>query len=308
MSDHLEKPCFFNGKYLALKDANVNIQTHALQYGTACFGGVRAYYNNEKKKLFLFRPVDHYARLHKSAKLMQMSLPHSVDELVAINKKLLIDGGWQQNVYMRPLVYKSALELSPRLHNVEDGFALYVLPLDDYLDTQKGISACVSSWVRIHDNQISPRAKATGGYINSALAKSEALQNGFDEGIFLDSQGNVAEGSAAIIFLVSNDKLITPDLNSSNLDSITRRSVITLANDMNIEVEERKVNRSELYLADEVFFAGTGVQIAWINQIDHRTIGSDKIGPITEKLQARFFQVVRGEDKDYLNWVDEVKP
>ena len=303
---HLNKPCYFQGKVVALKDANVNIQTHALQYGTACFGGVRGYYNKEQDNLFVFRVEDHFTRLKKSAHLLQMRLKLDVQNMISITLDLLRQGEWRQNVYIRPIVYKSALELSPRLHNVDDDLSIYVLALNDYLDTKKGLSACVSSYTRIHDNQISPRAKATGAYINSALAKSEALQNNFDEAIFLDQGGYVSEGSAEIIFTVRDNKLITPSLGSSILDSITRRAIITMAKDLGIEVEECLMTRSDLYLSDEAFFAGTGVQIAWINSIDHLKIGNGEIGPITKRLQDLFFETVTKQNPKYSHWLTAV--
>ncbi|RME91531.1 MAG: branched-chain amino acid transaminase [Candidatus Hydrogenedentota bacterium] len=306
MTDYDLKPCYFEGKFIPLKDANLNIRTHALQYGTACFGGIRGYWNENKQNLFLFRIEDHYKRLKQSAKILQMQTNYSIEEYKDITLQLLQKGHWKENVYLRPFLYKSALELSPRLHNVQDSFALYAIPLGDYLDTQKGLKVCVSSWIRISDNQIPTRAKANGGYINSALAKSEALQNGYEEAIFLDSHGNVSEGSAENLFLVRDGVLITPDVSSSILEGITRRSLLQLAKDFQIPIEVRPVDRTELYVADEAFFAGTGVQVAWIREIDHRIIGNGKIGTITKKLQDTFFEIVTGENDAYSHWITPV--
>ena len=304
--DFENRPCFFNGKFIPLKEANVNIRTHALQYGTAVFGGIRGYYNEDLKNLFIFRLFDHYQRLENSARIMQMKLPFSPEKLCEINIELLNKGGWRENVYLRPFLYKNELSLSPRLHNVKDDFALYAIPLNDYLDVENGLRAAVSSWVRISENQIPTRAKATGGYVNSALAKSEAIQNGFDEAIFLDHLGFVSEGSAENIFLVKEGQLITPEITSSVLEGITRRSIIELAQDLGIEVMQRKVARSELYTCDEIFFCGTGVQIAWIKEIDHRVIGTGRIGEITRSIRDLFFEIVKGNNKKYINWLTPV--
>jgi branched-chain amino acid aminotransferase len=301
-----DKICFFNGDYVPLQDATVNIQTHALQYGTSCFGGVRGYWNEDKKNIYIFRIDEHHKRLSNSARMLFMNFEHSVDEFTEIACNVLKKGQWRQNVYLRPFLYKSDLDLSPRLHNVKDSFAMYVLGLDDYLDTKKGLNVCVSSWRRIHESMIPTRAKANGGYINSALAKSEAMQNGFDEAVFLDVHGNVSEASAANIFIVKDGTLITPDLGSSILEGITRKSILTLAKDNSIPYESRVISRSELYTADEVFLSGTGVQIAWIKNIDHRTIANGSIGPVTEKLQTLFFNIVRGELPAYSHWITGV--
>lgn len=281
----------------------MNIQTHALQYGTACFGGVRGYWNAQQKNIYIFRIDEHHKRLSQSARMLFMNFDYSLEEFTGITRKVLQMGQWGQNVYLRPFLYKSDLDISPRLHNVKDSFALYVLPLDDYLDTKKGLNVCVSSWRRIHESMIPTRAKANGGYINSALAKSEAVQNGFDEAIFLDAHGNVSEATAANLFIVKDGKLITPDLGSSILEGITRKSIMALAEKNSIPCEARVISRSELYSADEVFLSGTGVQIAWIKAIDQRPIGKGVIGPVTEKIQTLFFKIVRGEVPEYSHWL-----
>lgn len=306
MQDFESKPAWFDGKFVALKDANLNIRTHALQYGTAFFGGMRAYYNEAKQNLYLLRLEDHHARLAQSGHILRMHWNMPYSEFRDITVKLLKDGGWRENCYLRPFIYKSELSLSPRLHNVEDKFALYAIPLNDYLDTTRGMRAAVSSWTRLSDNQIPARAKATGGYINSALAKSEALENQFDEAIFLDHRGFVSEGSAENIFIVRNGKLVTPGTSSSILEGITRRTVMEIAADFGIETIERDISRTELYVADEAFFTGTGAQIAWIESIDRREIGGGKIGPITEKLRKTFFAYASGELPQYMKWLTPV--
>ncbi|MDH4261774.1 MAG: branched-chain amino acid transaminase [Spirochaetia bacterium] len=301
-----DKICFFNNEYIPLQNATVNIQTHALQYGTSCFGGIRGYWNEDKKNIYIFRIDEHYKRLKQSARMLFMNFEYSENEFTEIARNVLKKGQWSQNVYLRPFIYKSDLDLSPRLHNVKDSFAMYVLGLDDYLDTKKGLNVCVSSWRRIHESMIPTRSKANGGYINSALAKSEAMQNGFDEAIFLDIHGNVSEATAANIFIVKDQTLITPDLSSSILEGITRKSILNLAKENSIPCESRVISRSELYSADEVFLTGTGVQMAWIKNIDHRMIGNGEMGPVTEKLQSLFFKIVKGQLPSHSHWLTGV--
>ncbi|MCR9140848.1 MAG: branched-chain amino acid transaminase [bacterium] len=302
----LESIAYHQGAYKALSECKVNMATHALQYGTMVFGGVRGYYNEDRKNLFLFRLNDHFQRLHRSARIMQMQAPLSAEQMIDIALELARRNQYRKNVYFRPFIYKSALQLSPRLHDVEDDFAMYTIPLNDYLDTSRGMRAAVSSWRRIDDNIIPTRSKASGGYINSALAKSEAVQNGFDEAIFLDTRGFVSEGSAENIFLVRDGALITPHLAASVLEGITRRSIIQIAKDQGIEVIERDVGRTELYIADEVFFCGTGAQLAWVAEIDRREIGDGEIGPITQRLRDIFMRTVNGENDDYRDWLTPV--
>ena len=300
---NLDSIAFHQGEYKPLKDCTINIMTHALQYGTMVFGGIRAYYNKEKNNVFIFRPYDHFQRLHNSAKIIQMKPPYSIEEMVEILKELVRRNQYKSNIYFRPFIYKSALRLSPSLHDVQDSFSVYTLQLDDYLDTSRGLKVAVSSWRRIDDNIIPTRAKVSGGYANSALAKSEALQNGFDEAIFLDSRGFVSEGSAENIFIVRNDVLITPPNSAALLEGITRRSILEIAKNENIPIEIRDIARSELYVADEVFFTGTGAQVAWIAEVDRRVIGKGTIGPITKLLKDKFNQIVCGNDPKYFDWL-----
>jgi len=300
---NLNSIAFHQGEFKPLKECNVNIMTHALQYGTMVFGGIRGYYNKEKDNVFIFRPYDHFQRLHNSAKIMQMKPPYSIEEMVNILKELVKRNNYKSNIYFRPFIYKSALRLSPSLHDVEDSFSCYTLLLDEYLDTNRGLRVAVSSWRRIDDNIIPTRAKVSGGYANSALAKSEALQNGFDEAIFLDSRGYVSEGSAENIFIVRNGILYTPPNHAALLEGITRRSIIEIAKEENIPFEIRDIARSELYIADEVFFTGTGAQVAWIAEIDRRVIGKGTIGPITKYLKEKFNHIVYGNDPEYSEWI-----
>ena len=302
----LESIAYHGGAYKPLNECGVNMATHALQYGTMVFGGVRGYYNADRDNLYLFRLADHFQRLSRSARIMQMQSPLSEEQMIDVALNLARRNNYRKNVYFRPFIYKSALQLSPRLHDVDDDFAMYTIPLNDYLDTSRGMRAAVSSWRRIDDNIIPTRSKASGGYINSALAKSEAVQNGFDEAIFLDSRGFVSEGSAENIFLVRDGVLITPHLAASVLEGITRRSIIQIAKDQGLDVVERDVGRTELYIADEVFFCGTGAQLAWVAEIDRREIGGGEIGPVTTKLREIFMSTVIGENDNYKDWLTPV--
>lgn len=299
---------FFEGKVVKTEDAKVSVMTNALQYGTAVFGGIRGYYNKEKGFISLFRIDDHYKRFLNSLKIIGVDLPYSKDDLVKITTDLTEKNNPQTDTYFRPFAYAGSTNLSPNLdRDHEFSFALYMIPLGDYLPTDKGISVCVSSWRRISDNAIPSRAKIAGGYINSAMAKHEATMNGYDEAIFLNESGHVAEGSAMNFCMVRDGVLITPPKSDDILEGITRRSVLQLAKDQGIPVEERTIDRSELYVADEAFFCGTGAQIAWISHIDKRQIGNGKRGKISGALQDLFFKVVRGNESKYESWCTKIK-
>jgi branched-chain amino acid aminotransferase len=297
---------YFEKKIIPTEDAKISIQTHALQYGTAVLGGIRGYYNSDLNNVFVFRIRDHYKRLLDSAKIMQLQFQDSPDNLSEITLELIRKCGYKENIYIRPYIYTSALQLSPRFHDVKADIAIYILKLNDYLDTKKGLTTMVSSWRRMNDDMIPSLAKTSGGYVNSALAKSEAVQNGCDEAIFLDSRGYVSEGSAENIFLVRHGNIITPSLGSSILEGITRRTIIELAQTKGYQITERKVARSELYVADEIFLSGTGVQLAWVRSVDNRTINEGKMGPITEELQNLYFNVVTGKVPNYQHWLTKV--
>jgi len=290
------------------EDARVSIMTNALQYGTGVFGGMRAYVNKDKHFISVFRMKDHFRRFLQSLDIIGVSFKYSQQELEEITMKLIEKNKPQSDTYFRPFAYAGSLNISPNLVRDEPlDFAMYMVPLGDYLPTDKGVTVCVSSWRRISDNAIPSRAKITGGYINSALAKKEANQNGFDEAIFLNEAGSVAEGSAMNLFIVRDGVLITPSKSDDILEGITRRTVIELARDLDIPVEERTIDRSELYISDEAFFCGTGAQVAWISEIDKRKIGEGVRGEIAGKLQDLFFKVVRGDEKQYGDWRTVIK-
>lgn len=294
---------FFDGKFIAIEEAKVSIMTHALNYGTGCFEGIRAYWNEDEQQLYAFRMPEHYIRLHNSCRILLIELPYSVDELNNITIELLRREGFQQDTYIRPLAYKSQEGIGVRLKGIADSFAMFALPFGRYIEREEGAKVCVSSWRRIYDTSLPARAKCTGAYINSAFCKSEAEMNGFDEAIVLTRGGSVSEGSAENLFLVRNGVLVTPSVTSDILEGITRATLIELAREeLQIEVEERTVDRTELYVCDEAFFCGTGVQIAAIASIDNRPVGEGRIGAITKALRDMYFDIVRGKVPKYKGW------
>ncbi len=298
---------FFQKQFMPLAEAKIGILTHALHYGTACFEGIRGNWNTEQEQLYLFRMKEHYERLQKGCRLLKIELPYSVEELCSTTTELVEKSGYREDVYVRPLAYKSSQAVGVRLHDLEDDFFIIVTTLPAYLDTDKGVRCCTSSWRRVDDTMIPPRGKITGIYVNSALAKTEANELGFDEAILLNQDGHVSEGSGENIFIVSNNKLVTPPSSDNILLGITRDTVIQLArNELGIDTVERSIDRSELYLADEAFFTGTAAHVSPILEIDHRPIGDGKVGKITRKLQELYFDVIRGKNPKYLHWCTPV--
>lgn len=298
---------FFQGKIVPIEDAKISVMTNGFQYGTGYFAGIRGYYSQKEKGISIFRLDDHYTRFLGSAKILGCKLPYSHKDLKQITLDLVKKNKPKSNVYFRPCAYVGNTELGPNLANITLDFAMYMIPLEEYMPLGKGLSLIVSSWQRISDNAIPSRGKVSGGYINSALARKEATDGGYDEAVMLNKYGRVAEGSAENLFIVRNGTLITPDLSEGILEGITRRSVIQIAQDMGIPTIERPIERSELYVADEVFLTGTGCQVAWVEQIDKRKIGTGKIGSVTEKLKEKFFAVVKGEDEQYTKWCTKIK-
>lgn len=298
---------FFQGEIRPLEEAKVSIMTNALQYGTGVFGGIRGYYNADEKVLSVFRVDDHYKRFLSSINILGCDFPYSHKQLKQITMDLIKKNVPKNNAYFRPFAYVGNTELGPNLANTTLDFAMYMIPLEEYMPLGKGLSVVVSSWQRISDNAIPSRGKISGGYVNSALARKEATDGGFDEAIMLNKFGRVAEGSAENLFLIRDGKMITPSVSEGILEGITRKSIIKIAEDMGIRTVEQPIERSELYVADEVFLTGTGCQVAWVEQIDKRKIGKGGIGPITEKIQKKFFAIVQGKDSEYLHWCTKVE-
>lgn len=298
---------FFRGKIVPLEDAKISVMTHAFNYGTACFEGIRGYWTADKQELYLLKPEDHFVRLIQSARILQMDLTYTPEQLCAIAVELVQRNGYQEDIYIRPIVYKTTEVIGVRLHNLESDFTMVTTPMGDYVPMDKGLKVGISSWQRISDNMIPTRAKISGAYVNMAFAKTEAFEHGYDESIMLNSLGQVAEGSAENIFIVRRGQLITPPVNASLLEGITRGAVIELArNELEIPVVERPIDRSELFVSEEAFLCGTGAQIAWIASVNQFPIGTGQMGPITQRLRGLYGEIVRGQREEYSHWVHPV--
>ncbi len=297
---------FFEGKIVMTELAKISIMTNALQYGNGIFGGIRGYISENKKSVNIFRLKDHYHRFISSLKIINKTINYSHNELVNLTIELVRKNKPDTDCYMRPIAYAVDHYISPDLAPLNFDFALYMVPLGEYLSVSKGLKLAVSNWVRITDNMIPARAKISGGYINSSLAKGDAVKLGFDDALMLSADGHVAEGSGANFFMVREGTVITSPKYADVLEGITRRTVIQLAEDLEIPVEERLIDRTEVYIADEAFLTGTGAQVAWIAEVDGRTISNGKIGPITEKIQKLFFNIVRGREKKYSQWLTKI--
>lgn len=307
----LDSIAYFNGKFMPLREANINIMTHAFQYGTGIFEGIRGYWNEAEKQMYIFRMKEHYERLKNNSKILMLELAKSPEELCEITTELMKKNNPNCDMYIRPNVYKSGVIVGPSLLNNNGknptGLSICTMPMGEYVDISKGLHVCVSSWTRVEDNAIPARGKIQGSYVNTALAKSDALLCGFDDAIVLSSDGHVAEGSAMNIFMIRDGKLVTTPVSSNILEGVTRSTIIELAkNELKIETEVREIDRTELYICDEVFFCGTGAQVSPITMIDHRPVGNGKIGMISKKLQEIYFNVVRGQNKKYSNWCTRV--
>lgn len=298
---------FFEGKIVPFADAKISIGTHALQYGTGAFAGIRGYLDQDGETINIFRLKDHAKRLLNSGKLLRAELPYDPDSLASVIASVVEANAPKGDVYIRPFIYKPSVQLTPRLRGVGDELAVYAMSMGDYLDLKKGQKAIVSSWVRIADNAIPSRGKITGAYANSAFVKDEAEEKGADEGIVLNNNGKVAEGSGCNLFIVRDGVLVTPPINSDILEGITRRTILQLAQEFEIPTETREIDRTELYLLDEAFFCGTGVQVAWIETIDGRPVGNKQRGPIAAKLQDAFFDIVRGRDPRHAEFLTKVR-
>jgi len=301
------KYAFFEGKIVPLEEARVSIMTHAFNYGTGCFEGIRAYWNATEEQLYVFKMREHYERFLQSCKIILISLPYTVDQFCETTLELLRKERFREDTYIRPLAYKADPVVGVRLHDLKDEFALFATPFGKYIDKEEGASAGVSSWRRINDNAVPARAKITGAYINSALIKTDAVMNRFDEAIVLTQEGHVSEGSAENLFIVKDGALVTSPITDDILEGITRSTLMELAEkELGVATVERPIDRTELYVADEAFFCGTGVQIAAITQIDHRPVGKGEIGPIVKQLRDLYFSIARGEREEYRDWVEPV--
>lgn len=296
---------FLGGAFVPVAKAQVSLATHALHYGTGCFEGIRAYWNAEREELFVLRMDDHYRRFLQSAAMIRMALPYGVEELGEITLELLRRSGLRQDVYIRPLAFKASRVIKVGLSGLRDEVAMLAVPMGNYVSTT-GLSVQVSSWRRISDTAMPSRSKLTGSYVNIALAVDEARENGYDEALLLNADGHLSEGSGSNVFVVRRGQVLTPPVMEDILEGITRNIIVRLLGDRSLEVVERPIDRTELYVADEVFLTGTGAQIAPVTSIDHRPVGDGQIGPLTRGLQDTFFRVVRGLDDRYVSWLTPV--
>ena len=301
--DHSDVIGYFDNQYVPLRDARVSILTHALHYGTGVFDGIRGYWDERQEQLFLVRPMEHFRRWKANSAILRIGIAPDASELCGIAAELIRRNRFHSHVYVRPLAYKSAERIGVNPDN-RDAFSVIVVPFGDYLDSRHGLHAGVVSWRRIEDNAIPGRAKICGSYVNSALAGDEARRNGFDEAIFLTEAGHVAEGATCNIFLLRGGKLVTPPGSENILEGITRNCVMELAHhELHLEVVERPIDRSELYLADEMFFTGTAVEVAPVVRVDHRPVGSGAIGPIAAELRFLYLEATRGRLAAYRHWL-----
>lgn len=297
---------FFHGEIVPIEKAKISIMTAALHYGTGIFEGMRAYWNAEEEQLYVFRMREHFERLLQNCRLLLIELPYTVDELCEKTVALLQREAFKTDVYIRPLAYKSSEKVGVRIHDLENSCAIFAIPFGEYIENPDSARVMVSSWRRLDDNALPARNKITGAYVNSALAKTEASLNGFDDALMLSQDGHVSEASAANLFIVRGDCLITPPVTEDILEGITRATVVRLAQDQRHEVLERRIDRSELYVADEIFVCGTAVGVVPVVEVDHRPIADGKIGPIGKQMREGYLTAVRGMELRYRNWCTPV--
>jgi branched-chain amino acid aminotransferase len=294
---------FFEGEFVRYHDIHLGVMTHALHYGTAVFEGIRAYWNEKKHQLYLLQAATHFDRMRRSANVMRMQLPYSTEELVNYTLELLRRNEYKSDVYVRPLLYTSSEEIGVRLHNLNRSFFIYSVPFGKYVEVEAGIRCMVSSWRRVPDQSLPARAKITGAYAQSALAKSEAVEDGFDEAIVLSVDGHVSEGSAENLFMYKDGVFVTPPVTDDILEGVTRQLLIkVIREELNKDVLERSIDRTELYTCDELLLCGTGAQISPVIEVDRRPVGNGKVGEFTQELQSIYFGAVRGETPKYKDW------
>jgi branched-chain amino acid aminotransferase len=300
---------FFKGKIVPYSEAKIGVLAHALNYGTAVFGGMRGYWNADEEQLFLFRPLDHFHRFLNSAKIMLMDLDYSPESLTQITIDLLKIDGYRRDIYVRPLAFKSDEIIGVKLHDLHTELSIAALPFDRYVTNDTNAHVTFSSWRRVDDNAIPARGKISGAYANSALIKTDAVLSGFDEALVLTQEGHVSEGSAMNVFMLRDGVVITPPVTDNILEGITRRSVIELLEqEMGLQIVERPIDRTEVYLCEEFFMTGTAAQVTAVTQVDHRPIGSGAMGPVTTELRRVFDNAVRGRNPRFRRWNVPIYP
>lgn len=297
---------FFKGQIMPMSEATVSVATHALHYGTGVFEGIRAYYHEEEDQLYCLFLKEHFQRLADSCRIIRINTGYTVEEMCQATLEMLRANNFRSDVYIRPIAFKASLGIGLKLTGLDDAFAVYAFPIGEYLDTTKGLHCTVATWYRPEDNIMPVRAKLCGAYVNSCLASDDAKLNGFDEAIQLTPDGHVSEGSSCNLFMVRKGKVITTPVTDAILEGVTRSAILQLARDLGYETEERRIDRTELYVADELFFVGTGVQVAPITRVDHRPVGDGRAGKITLHIQDSYFKAVRGRDPRYRHWLTPV--
>ena len=297
---------YLDGQFVPIEEARISIATHAFNYGTGCFEGIRGYWNSEHEQVYLVKLHHHFRRLLNSCRLFRIDIGMTAEDLCDIAVELVRRGHYREDVYVRPIAYKASPVIRVGLLGLEDAFCCYTAPMGAYHDLRQGLSVTVSGWRRNDDNSIPARAKATGGYINAALAIADAQAAGFDEAIMLTQDGHISEASSANIFLVMNGRLITPAVADDILVGITRGALIEVAGRLGIPLQERRVDRTELYVADEIFLCGTGVQVSPVTNVDGRMIGDGKMGEITRAIQDLYLAGGHGEVEEFRHWLTPV--
>ena len=298
--------CYFEGAFVPMRDARVSIMTHAFMYGTAVFEGIRAYWNAEQGALYGLRLQEHVERIRRNAAMMLMDDLPAADELTRLIVETVRRNSFREDAYIRPSFYKSSRQIGVRLHHLEHELYIVALPFGNYIDTENGCRVMSSSWRRNMDEAIPARGKIVGGYVNMAFQKSEAELNGFDEALVMTADGHASEASAANLFVLRDGVLLTPPVTDDILEGVTRKAILEIAANEGIPVEIRSIDRTELYIADEAFLCGTGVQVSPMIELDHRPIGTGKIGPIGRLIRDRYFDAVRGRLAEYRHWLTPI--
>ena len=301
-----ERLVWLNGKIVNVSDAKINILAPTSQFGLNVFEGIRCYWNKDKNQMYAFRLEDHFKRLKRSQKLIEIDDKYSMEELKSAFIEIVAANGWNEDICVRQTIFVEGF--GSWASSGEVGMFIAPIPKNktsaEY--NKKGLNCCISSWQRINDNSLSPKIKCGANYINSRMAQREALRNGYDTTIFLNNQGKVAEGPGSCLFMVRDGKLITPCVTDGILESITRDTIIVIAKNMGIEVLERTIDRTELYIADEVFLCGSSMEITPVFSVDKYPVGAGIQGEMTKKLHEKYLEIVTGNDDAYMKWVTPI--
>jgi branched-chain amino acid aminotransferase len=298
---------YFNGRLMPLREATVNIATHALNYGTGCFEGLRGYWSPEDEEIYILKLREHVERIYHSCTVLRIALPITRTEMCNVILAVAKENRYRSDIYIRPIAFKSSQTIKLTLSTLQDSFGVFAFPFGHYAHREGGLRVCLSAWRRIDDTAIPTRAKVAGSYVNAALASDDAHLDGYDEALMLSANGTLSEASSANVFLVRSGELVTPPLSDNILEGITREAVIELAQrELGLRVQERSVGRSEVYLADEIFLSGTGVQVEPVTSVDRRPVGNGRPGPVTTRLAALYAAAVRNKIPAYSSWCTPV--